>query len=274
MALRGNIFQRKFFWAALVTGVLAFFLVFQPAFMNVPVRFLTSTLLWPLEAFFSPIAFEVRDTTSFLGSIGELKRANESLEKERVNLLAENAKLRDLGKENEELRRSLDLLPRDRYDTIGATVIGRDVSGIGSWLQINQGSNRGIKEGMAVIVEAGVLVGRVEEVFPHSARVMLLSNPESIVNAITVDTDAQGVIKGEHGLGIIYDMVLQADVLKSGDTVVTSGLGETAPKGLLVGTLQDVRLTDDKLFQRATLSSPVRFDRLRYVFVVSQVKSE
>lgn len=274
MAIRGNIMQRKFFWAALVTGVLAFFLVFQPTFLNVPVRVVASTVLWPIQRFFSPVAFEIRDLTSFFGSIGDLKRANESLEKERVSLLAENAKLRDLGKENEELRRSLELLPRDRYDVIGATVIGRDVSGMGSWLQINQGSNQGIKRGMAVIVEAGVLVGRVEEVYLHSARIMLLSNPESIVNAITVDTDAQGVVKGEHGLGIIYDMVLQADVLKNGDTVVTSGLGETAPKGLLVGTIQDVRLTDDKLFQRATLSSPVRSDRLRYVFVVNAAKTE
>lgn len=89
---------------------------------------------------------------------------------------------------------------------------------------------------------------------------------------MTLDTNAEGIVKGEHSLGMIYDMVLQSETLKNGDTVVTSGLGQVIPKGLLVGTLQDVRLTDDKLFQRATIKSPVRFDRLRNVFVILGTK--
>ena len=121
---------------------------------------------------------------------------------------------------------------------------------------------------MAVSVEAGVLVGRVDEVYPLTSRVELLTHSESIVNAVTLDTNAEGIVKGEHGLGVVYDMVLQSDQLKNGDTVVTSGLGQVIPKGLLIGTLQDIRLTDDKLFQRATIQSPVRFDRLRNVFVI------
>jgi len=72
----------------------------------------------------------------------------------------------------------------------------------------------------------------------------------------------------------VYDMVQQSENLKNGDTLVTSGLGQKTPKGLLIGTIQDARLTDDKLFQRATISSPVRFDHLRYLFVVIQEKQD
>ncbi len=268
MGERRNFLQSKFFWAVLVSALLALAVWQQPVFLTRPLKIVGTTVLWPVQSFFAPIAFELQDMRVFLGSIGEYKRANEDLQKQKLALEAENASLRDMAVENKDLRKQLELLPRGTYDLRSAVVIGRDVSGLGNWIHINQGSNAGIKSGMAVIVEAGVLVGRVDEVFPLTSRVELLSHAESIINAVTLDTNAQGIVKGEHGLGVAYDMVLQSDQLKNGDTVVTSGLGQVIPKGLLIGTLQDVRLTDDKLFQRATIQPPVRFDRLRNVFVI------
>ncbi len=272
MGERRYFLQSKLFWAVLVST--AFFLMtwFQPALLMRPIKIITTSILWPVESFFAPIAFELQDAKNFLTSIGEYKHESEELRKENLRLQIENANLREVSSENQELRRELDLLPRQEYNLKGTTVIGRDVSGLGNWVQIDQGENAGIKPGMAVVVEAGVLVGRVDEIYPFSARVQLLSHAESIVNAVTLDTNAEGIVKGEHSLGMIYDMVLQSETLKNGDTVVTSGLGQVIPKGLLVGTLQDVRLTDDKLFQRATIKSPVRFDRLRNVFVILGTK--
>ena len=268
MGERRNFLQSKFFWALLVSACLGVTVWWQPFFITRPIKIIGTSVLWPVQSFFAPVAFELQDMKVFFQSIGEYKRANENLQKEKLVLETENARLRDMAAENKDLRKQLELLPRGTYNLKSATVIGRDVSGLGNWIHINQGSDSGIKPGMAVIVEAGVLVGRVDEVFPLTSRVELLSRAESIVNAVTLDTNAEGVVKGEHGLGIVYDMVLQSDQLKNGDTVVTSGLGQVIPKGLLIGTLQDVRLTDDKLFQRATIQSPVRFDRLRNVFVI------
>lgn len=273
MAIRRTFLQSKLIVAIITILVFGFFIRFQPTFLEVPIKFIGGSIIWPIQNFFSPVAFEIQDARAFFSSIGDYKRANEELEKEKMRLLSENALLKDIEKENENLRHEIGLLPRDKYELKAATVVGRDVSGLGNWLQINQGKNAGIETGMVVVVEAGVLVGRVEEVLPFSSRVKLLSNAESIINAVTLDTNAEGVVRGEHGLGVVYDMVQQSESLKNGDTVVTSGLGQVTPKGLLVGTLQDVRLTDDKLFQRATISSPVRFDRLRYVFVMLKEKS-
>lgn len=272
MGERRNFLQSKLFLVIGVSALLGLFVWFQPTFLTRPLKIVGTSILWPVQSFFAPIAFEIQDLKTFLGSIGEYKTLNESLQKEKLRLEVENATLRDMKSENENLRKEIGLLPRGKYDLQSATVIGRDVSVSGNWIHIDQGSNAGIKTGMAVVVEAGVLVGRVDETFPFSARVELLSHTESIVNGVTLDTNAEGIIKGEHGLGVTYDMVLQSDTLKNGDTVVTSGLGQVIPKGLLVGTLQDVRLTDDKLFQRATIQSPVRFDRLRTVFVITHEK--
>lgn len=270
--VRRNIFYSKFFLALLVSGGMFIFAWWQPNFLVRPLQFVTTTVIWPLQNVFAPVAFEIQDFRAFLASIGEYKRLSEELQKENIRLERENAELRDIKTENQELRRELSLLPRNEYELRGATVIGRDISGLGNALEVNQGTQAGLEVGMPVIVEAGVLIGRVSDVTPFSARVELLSYAESIINAVTLDTRAEGVVRGEHGLGIVYDMVPQSETLQNGDTVVTSGLGDVMPPGLLVGTLQDVRLTDDKLFQRGTIKSPVRFDRLRHVFIVMSKK--
>lgn len=270
MAVRRRFTQTKLYRALIAIVILGGVGLFLPKAVTEPFRTVVVTIAYPFENIFSMLAFEVRDVFGFFGSIGELKEENERLEKERVRLLAENAKFADIMKENEELRRELELLPRENYRLKGAEVIGRDVSGLGNWLTIDQGGLQGIRTGMPVIAEGGVLLGQVAEVFPESSRVMLLSNPESLVNGIAVDTEAKGIVKGEHGLGLLFDMVLQADALKSGDQVVTSGLGGGMPQGLLIGTLQETGLSDDRLFQRAVIATPVKFDRLRYIFVVTE----
>lgn len=268
MAVRRKFIQTKLFRALVTFGALWIVVMFGPVWLTLPVRTSLMTVVLPFQKIFSVAAFEITDTFRFFASIGELKSENERLEKERLRLLAENAKFSLVSKENDELRRELEFLPRDRFSLKAAEVIGRDTFGLGNWLSINQGSLDGIQKGMPVIVGAGILIGKVDEVFPTSARVILLSNPESLTNGIALNTDARGIVNGEYGLGLLFGMVLQADTLIAGDMVVTSGLGGDMPKGLLIGTLQETRFSDDRLFQQASLLSPVRFDRLRYVFVI------
>ncbi len=266
-------FLRTKFFTALVVSVVVIASVFWlPRPLTDPIRKSILLVAFPFEKAFSVAAFETADTFRFFSSIGNLKNENERLEKERLRLSAENARLIDIGKENEELRSELGLLPREQYELKAASVIGRDAGGLGNWLSIDQGALQGIVSGMPVIVDAGILVGRVSDVSASSSRVMLLSNPESIVNGSETGTEASGIVKGEHGLGLLFDMVLQTDVLKEGDSVVTSGLGGVFPKGLLIGTIQEPRFSEDRLFQQASLVSPIEIDRLRYVFVITNTR--
>lgn len=268
MALRRKFTQTKLFRAAVVAAVLLFGLFFQPRFIMEPLRVVVATLVWPAQGLLATLAFEVRDAFSFLTSIGDLKQENDRLTRENIRLSAENARWQSVSGENEELRKELELLPRGTFDLQTAEVIGRDAAGLGNWLTIDQGLLQGVVTGMPVIVYGGVLVGRVTEVFPKSARVMLLTHPESAVSAVTVEGGAQGIVKGEYGLGLLFDMVLQDAALGSSDHLVTSGLGGELPKNLLIGTAQESRLSSDHLYQQSSVVSPVSFDTLRYVFII------
>jgi cell shape-determining protein MreC len=63
-------------------------------------------------------------------------------------------------------------------------------------------------------------------------------------------------------------MVSQQDALNNGDTVITSGLGSNIPRGLLIGKIQQVGLSDDKLFQQAIVAPRIKYSKLDAVFVI------
>jgi rod shape-determining protein MreC len=206
----------------------------------------------------------------FMGSIGDLKGDNERLVEENQKLIAESNQLKDAEKENQELRQQLDLAPRSDYDLEASFVISQDPHGLGNYLLIDKGGDTGIRKGMAVIVADGILVGRVAEVFGNTARIALVADPSSAVNAEAQDSGAKGIVKGEYGLGVKMDMVSQVEVLNEGDTVITSGLGGEIPRGFTIGTINQVGQSADRLFQEASIIPAVNLTGLRVVFVVKQ----
>ncbi len=210
----------------------------------------------------------IKGTGEFISSIGQLKAENKKLINENERLLQEQAMLVDMRNENDDLRKQLGLLPRDQFKLLAANIVGQDPNGMGNWIEIDKGSDDGITEGMPVIISKSALVGRVSEVTLKNAKIILLTNPRSVINVATTQAGAKGVARGEYGLGITFDMILQTDSIQGGDEVVTSGIGGELPRGLYVGTVQDVHSSDDHLFQQATIMSPVQISKLQFVFVV------
>lgn len=266
--MRRTFFQTKFSKALLAIMLFLVLAWWDPTGLMKPVASAIQIGAFPIERFASFLFFEIRDTFGFLSSIGELKSDNERLVRENLDLMAEQAALRDIRSENDALRKEYGLAPRDRYELLSAEVIGEDFLAPGRSLLINQGSGAGVAVGMPVVVGKGALIGKIEEVFLGSARVRLLSHGESLVPVVTTETGAQGMIRGEHGLGVFLDMVPKTDVLKRGDAVVTSGLGGEFPRGLFLGTLQDPRATNDKLFQQSSVIAPVKYSEVRFVSVI------
>lgn len=265
-----NFFQTKIFKVVVVMAVSGLLVFFNPSGFFNPVRSVFGAIAYPFQKTLYFLAYKTTQFTDFISSIGELKKENEKLSRENQQGLAENALLRDMKKENMLLREQLDLAPRDKFDLETAEVIGQDPQGLGNWLVIDKGKRDGVEKNMPVIVSKGILIGKVDEVFSGNSRVLLVTNPQSAVNAVISDTEAKGIVKGEFGLGLLLDMVLQTDIIQEGDEVITSGIGGSVPRGLLIGKIQEVRSSEDRLFQQAVITPATKFSKLRVVFVIKK----
>lgn len=261
-------FTKRIISFAAVCVLCVSLVIFNPQSIFNPVRSLLFRVAYPFQKAFYLLGNTVSNTFDFLGSIGELKKENESLRKENHSLAGDIAMLRDVEKENASLREQLGLIPRNDFNLLASFVIGQNPQRLGSWLLVDKGSFDGVKPGMAVIAYEGILIGRVEEVEPYSAKVTLLSDSGSVINGVDLETGARGVVRGEYGLGSVMDMVSQSEALNVGDMVVTSGLGSDMPKGLLIGKIKEVRPSKDELFQQAFISPRIKYSNVPVVFII------
>ncbi len=264
MSSTHSFFQRNIVRAIIASGLVWFFITLVPNSLLVPFRSLLAPVAAPFQGFFSWVAFETRDTFRFLTSVSDLKQENDYLLRENQRLRHEVALSLELKEENRILR-EISGLPKIGSGTLLlAEVISRDRKENTFSFTLNRGSTDGVQPGLPVVVGSGQLVGRIATAELTSSRVHLLSHPESTIAARIAGTSIQGVVRGDHGLGLIFDMALSGERLEPGVALVTSGLGDDLPKGLYIGTIGEVRPSADRLFQQATIvtgsvESDIRF---------------
>jgi rod shape-determining protein MreC len=152
-----------------------------------------------------------------------------------------------------------------------AQVIGFDTSPFLSYVIINLGSDDGIRRGMPVVTNQG-LVGRVEAVNSSAAKVQLITDSASKVNVRLQPSNTQAVLLGSLTGDISLDMIPQNAQVQVGDLVLTSGLGGSYPPNILVGQVTGVRRREQDLFQKASVQSAVDFSRLEIVLVIINFK--
>lgn len=212
----------------------------------------------------------IGNAVRFFASIGKLADENNDLQKKVEQLSSENAKLREVERENVALREQLHFTEKQKFVSEPSFVIGSDPTSFTEYLTIDKGNEAGIEVNDPVITENGILVGRIAEVGWKSSKVLLVIDSSSSVNAIVQESRASGVVRGEHGLGLRMDLIPQDKVIKTGDRVVTSGLGEIFPKGLVLGEIENVTQQENELFQTARISPLVSFHDIEIVFVIKE----
>jgi rod shape-determining protein MreC len=194
------------------------------------------------------------------------------LEARVIELEAENVRLRENETDLQLLSGLLDYArsqPDNRYEA--ANVIGRDPSAFLSYIVIDLGSDAGLARDMPVVTNQG-LVGVIVELNCCAAKVRLVTDPDSAVNARLQASRDEGVAVGRFGGGLELDFLSQQAVVAPGDRVLTSGLGGKFPEGLVIGTVSAVQRQDYEVLQRAILTPGVDFNRLEIVLIITNFR--
>ena len=228
----------------------------------------------------NPVQKVIYSTNKRLESLIDFFLRYEDVKKENEELLLENieleAKLRSfdsLQEENERLKEMFSIKNRqDQYDYLGTNVIGRTGGGIITSYIIDKGSDEGLQAGMAVMSQEGI-VGQVTETAATWSIVETLSSENISIHVTTVeDKMNSGILEGHIGSGqkqmakISYLPIDSS--IKEGDDVVTSGLGRFYPPDFFIGEV--VRVEEDKgnLMKTAIVETAVNFNDTRMLFVI------
>jgi rod shape-determining protein MreC len=117
------------------------------------------------------------------------------------------------------------------------------------------------------VTELG-MVGRVTKLSATGAEVLLLSDPNSRINARLQTTRSDGIVAGQLGGDLLLTYIPLDAEIREGDLVLTNGLGQMLPADLLVGQVLSKSLAENELYQQARVRSLVNFDRLEFVQVI------
>lgn len=159
--------------------------------------------------------------------------------------------------------------PENRY--IASTVIGRDPSPFLQYILIDQGSDDGLRRGMPVVTDQG-LVGRIDAVSPSASRVQLVTDAGSAVNVRLQSSQKEAILIGSVTGDLTMEMIPQDLEIPQGEVVLTSGLGGTYPANLFIGQVVSVRQQENALFQSASVQAKVDFSTLKAVLVITNFK--
>jgi rod shape-determining protein MreC len=209
----------------------------------------------------------VSNAFSFVNSIRDLTSENSELQSKLEKSLVDKARIEELEKENNELREQLSYKKKSSFELISGIILSKDPNNLSRTININKGSRDNVEKDDYVIISEGILVGQIEEVYDNYSKVLLITDIYSRVKARIQDSDTDGIVSGEHGLGLFMDLIPQNKVVKRGDMVVTYDPEMELP-GLLIGEIEEVTNADNELFQKARIKSPVDFKELTYIFVL------
>ncbi len=161
----------------------------------------------------------------------------------------------------------LDAAAMDLGEPVAGEVVGVSASPLDRTVTVNRGSRHGVERDSPVMAATG-LAGRVVAVGPGVSQIELLSASTAAVAVITSSSRTRGVVRaaaGEAGYRLHFVPVGQAVAI--GEEVISSGLDELYPKGLLVGRVSAVHEGAGLLLEIA-VEPAVDFDTLERVFVL------
>jgi len=204
-------------------------------------------VLWSLQQENEQLRQRVRDLENTARRAGEVERANQRLGR----LLELQHRVGDLGSQ-----------------TISARIVGRSPLTWVKTVVLDKGSSQGVTKGMAVLAPDGV-VGQVVSASPNAARVLLVADINSAVDALMSHTRTHGIVSGTREGSCALKYVARLDDVVVGDAVLTSGQDGIFPKDQVIGTIGRVGTQDGGMFQDVEVKLSVDLAKVEEVLVVA-----
>jgi rod shape-determining protein MreC len=212
----------------------------------------------------------IRDTWNHYFALQHTSRENEDLKRENGALKLQITQLESKAGEADRLAALLKFRQTNTdVPMVSARVIGGSADSASQTIYLDRGERDGIRRNMGVITPDGV-VGKVIESYKDTAQVLLLTDKDSGVGAMLVESRLQGPVGGTGEPLLIMKYIPNDDNVNSGERVVTSGMDRIFPRDLPVGTIAEIKAGNP--FKQLRVKPAASLERLEEVFVLLTLK--
>lgn len=185
----------------------------------------------------------VGDTTSKYLNLISIKKNNKNLLTKISQLKLENADYQELKLENIRLKNMLALKDKSEMSLIAASVIAEDSLSENQTLTVNKGLRHGIKVGMGVLGLNGI-IGEVLKTARSNAQILILTDRFFVTEGLIQRSRKKIILEGGGDRTLISNHIDNDMDVQVGDLIVTSGAEEAFPKGLPVGTVKSLKVSN------------------------------
>lgn len=230
------------------------------AALSMPLAPLQYLVSWPIQMF-----DKVRDTMS---THDALVKENLDLKATQLRLKAQVQRLLAIEIENNQLKTLMRSSAQLQGKILVAQLLAVATDPFTNQVVLDKGTRDSVYVGQPVLDANGVM-GQIIQVGPLTSRVLLINDPHSGVPVQVARNGVRAIAVGDAYSGKLRLMHVQqtADV-KSGDVLITSGLGEHFPEGYPVGKVLNVLKDPGLQFSIITVDPAAHLDRSRGVLLV------
>jgi rod shape-determining protein MreC len=197
---------------------------------------------------------------------------NERLREVNAELMLQVNRLREYGILNEELKGLVGLKDTFSYPLIPATIVSKSFTKSQSTITLNVGESNGVKPGMPVINDQG-LVGIVHSISEDFAIARTLKNIDLKLTVKDERSRVDGIMKWNGQDLVIVDVPKTYDV-EPGDRIITSELSSIVPLPVPIGVVVGLSKVETGIFNEVKVKPFVDFVRVENVFVLGVIQSK
>jgi rod shape-determining protein MreC len=201
-----------------------------------------------------------------------LLKENDALSRTNDQLRIQSIQAAEAMRENDRLRQLLGWQQKQPWKLKLANVVTRDPANWWRTIEIDLGTRNGLSNNLAVLSAEGFLIGRISSVSYARAQIVLIGDPSCKIAAfVENDMRDMGVVNAGgpfDGSFVTMSFLPSGANLKSGQGVVTSGLGGIFPKGIPVGTIVDAQQVEYGLYAEARVKPAANLSALEEVWVM------
>ncbi len=233
----------------------------------------SSGVLTPVQMGISGTVDQLTTIVDTVQQVRGLAEQNSEYRDQIAQLQSEVVNMHELEVENSQLRDLLGMAQRTGPgELLPVSVIARDDTPYVQAVTIDRGTTRRRPRGQHRDhpQRAWSVASRVP--IPTSAKVRLITDiNQSVAVRLQSESRSTGVLRGQsQGNLLVVTYIPQADTIRVGDPVLTSGLGEVFPENLVVGKVARVEHTDADPYQTAVVEPAVDMDKLEQMYVIAE----